>query len=141
MSNYEFVIGQRDSKLLLFRNYLYNKDREKEGITHWRCRNRGCKARCTIDEMGELTSKKFHNHAPFKQSEIVTMRLLSNLKNAATTSEDRSMNVVTRNLVSANEEVIRNLPRERSLTRIVQRERASALPEFVPTIPEIPETL
>ncbi len=37
--------------------------------------------------------------------------------------------------------LIQNFPRERSLQRIVTRERLSEIPDFVPSVPDVPESL
>ncbi len=68
------------------------------------------------------------------------MGLLSNLKNAATAYEDRSMNVDTKNLVGANEGIIRNLPRD-FFNKNFSKGKDISLSEFFPTIFYFLETL
>ncbi len=73
--------------------------------------------------------------------ELDAMEVKSRLKIVARASEDRTTNVVFKELNDVTDDVIQNLPRERSLNRIVQRERLSVIPGFVPSVPEIPECL
>ncbi len=141
MVNFEFIKGQRSGEILIYQGYLFNLDRKIDGVGHWRCRNRSCRVRCTISADSIISLRNNHNHEPLPDTEIDKMKVLSQLKNVSRASEEKTLNVVTRQLVGIDANVIRNLPRERSLLRTVQRERAGNLPHFIPTIPEIPESL
>ncbi len=141
MQDFEYIKGQRSGNILVNKNYLFNLDRTSGGVNYWRCRTRGCRAKCIVNSENLLTTKNEHSHAPLSDEELEKMKTLASLKNSSRMSGDRTQNVVTRQLVNLNNEVIQIMPKERSLSRAVQRERANELSNIIPTLPEIPERL
>ncbi len=82
-----------------------------------------------------------HNHAAPTHILIESMRIKKRMKDGAIGSRDNTVNVVRRQTSNLSTELIVNLPKEDSLKRSVQRIRAAEIPDYVPSIPEIPETL
>ncbi len=125
------INGQRSNKLLIFQSYIFNL-REKRGeTTIWRCRDRNCRAQCIINSDESILLKTPHNHPELTLDTINSLKVKARIKVGAKSSGDRTLNVVMNELKDASIGVIQNLPRERSLNRIVQRERLAELPDFI----------
>ncbi len=141
MVDFELVNGQRNGKLLIHRNYVYNTNGRKDSKNLWRCRIRECRGKCEVGLNNVITVTHDHNHEALNEDEVEALRVQSRFREMARASDDKTLNIVTRNLTNVRADVIKILPKERSLNRTVQRVRQAALPGFVPTIPEIPESM
>ncbi len=135
--------SQKGGEMITLDNYLYNKDKQLgDDKTRWRCKKRTCRGALILsNNLMDIMDRIEHNHPPESNNSIQSLLFKSNLKQNARESRDKSLNVVLNAIGGINEKVIQNLPKDRSLIKTVHRVRSKDIPGFVPSIPEIPESL
>ncbi|XP_071099183.1 uncharacterized protein [Haliotis cracherodii] len=63
LRNVEYIMSQRGTPQILLDGYLYNRNRERQTSTHWRCVIKTCTGRCTTSD-DFLRNQTEHNHPP-----------------------------------------------------------------------------
>ena len=75
----EYVTSQRGTRQILFRGYLFNKNKVRPNGIYWRCTDKTCTGRCTTvgDYIRDFTD---HTHPP---ADATGIRFVSTLRKRA----------------------------------------------------------
>lgn len=79
MDKIEFIDTQRKKKILIYKHYTYNKDKETKNGSSWRCRIRGCGGRILLKDE-QIIKEIEHYHAEVKD-EIHKLKIKNNIYN------------------------------------------------------------
>ncbi|KAG0423147.1 hypothetical protein DMUE_6168 [Dictyocoela muelleri] len=139
----KFLKGQRNSRLLLYCNYIYNLDKKcNNNKTKWKCKHRSCSSRLILTAEETIFSETPHvNHEKLSEFEIITIIAKNEIKEKAFKLTEKSSTIVTSVLKNYPENIYTLLPTERSLTNSVSRVQINNIPYFIPSNSDIPETL
>lgn len=140
----EFLKSQRNADLLIYDNFIYNKDTtsSNNGTTRWRCRVRSCKGAIFTNANNELSGVAIdHNH---QQSAITAekIRIINGIKKRAIETTERSHDILAREIVTLNDdELIIEMPTVKSLKQTIRRARNVNLNQTKDICSDIPEVL
>jgi hypothetical protein len=92
-NEFEFVKGQRGNDLLIYENYVYNKDYNHDGSVRWRCSNRSCRGAVYLDHENSITKQTEHSHPPVPEK-ISKLKIMANIKEKAATTTESAFNII-----------------------------------------------
>jgi FLYWCH zinc finger domain len=144
MAKIKFVKSKRGANQLYFEGFCYNKDKETELKTTYRCVNyqkskTNCKARIHLDVNGEIieeSSNPSHNH-PGQAAAVESRAIVQKIKKTALKNPHLNPKaIISEEAQEIPDALTAELPYVRSITRQIRKARQTARTE-----PEIPQIL
>ena len=94
MANFIWTKTQRGKRMLIYNNFFYTFNSEKNEIETWRCRTRSCKGRIFFKKNEEILNLIEHNHIGNK-NEVIAYLSLQKIKIAASSNFQRASSLVS----------------------------------------------
>ena len=94
MANFIWTKTQRGKRMLIYNNFFYTFNSEKNEIETWRCRTRSCKGRIFFKKNEEILNSKEHNHIVNK-NEVMAYLSLEKIKKTASSNFQRSSSILS----------------------------------------------
>jgi hypothetical protein len=114
MKNYEFIKNQKDNNNLIHEDFIYNKDNRQKIINQWRCVVRTCQSVGILQNDDTFERQSMHNHPNFG-SKINKMKALVQIKESVNRNSGNNLNIVTGITKKFDEEVLRIMPKFKSM--------------------------
>ena len=109
----KFIKSQKGVNQLLYNSFLYQKDRQHNEKTYWKCVEYltfKCKGRChTVDNQVEKEIGE-HNHVP-KVAVIKAKELYSEIKESSKTSTETPLQIIAAATSTSSQAVCSKLPK------------------------------
>ncbi|XP_077474545.1 hsc70-interacting protein isoform X2 [Stigmatopora argus] len=119
----EFTVTKRGGRKLLYNGYAYTFDRMKDGITYWRCEERGrCGGRLkTVNDILHGVPLT-HSHRP-DPSRVVVLKTVQKMKERASNTGEITSSIIQNCTSNFPLEATGSLPKKESLYRMIRRQR------------------
>ncbi|KAI5154391.1 hypothetical protein ENBRE01_3368 [Enteropsectra breve] len=133
----EFFKSIRGNDLVLYEDYIYNKDKTSGNNVRWRCQNRKCKGTLiTVDNL--IIERTPHMHLP-EEIKCKKLRLMNNCKTRITTTMQDNQEIISSLIMEADNDVIGDLPSLKSINNLLTKKRNNSIGVFDYKYEDIPE--
>lgn len=112
--NYEKILNQKNKFNIIHNEYIFNKENRKTVKSGWRCSNRKCSVKGSVDEGDIFIQSGTHNHSK-DSKKIIKLRAVNYIKNESCNNNSKNYEIVTNFTKNLNEEGIKNLPKFKSM--------------------------
>ena len=143
MAEVEFTLTKRGARTLHLNGYQYTLNkRGHNGNTYWRCVDRSCGGRATLDPDDDLVSENnSHSHPP-NHLQVVVSKAVDCMKERASTESTPLPAVYRETMVAMSQHptasaAAANVPTLPSLQTTLQRSRRKRLPPMPSTIDDV----
>ncbi len=121
---------------LVHDGYLYIKNKQKDFVTYWECEDRKCGARVASANGGVHVNKP-HDHVP-TPGRAESLIAKNRLKEAAASSREPAASIVNQVTSDMEFSAVEQLPKNSSMTRMVQRQRSKNMPKAPNSLADFP---
>ncbi|XP_048254602.1 uncharacterized protein LOC125381583 [Haliotis rufescens] len=120
----EYLTSRRGSEQLILDGYIYNRNRERQTCTHWRCVVKTCNGKCTT--VGDfLCNQSEHNHPPEDETRV---NFVSNLRKRAREETTQMQALYEEQVTQVDEANMPAMPSFQSVKSALYRRYIPALP-------------
>ena len=80
--------------MLIFNDFFYTFDKNKDGLENWRCRKRNCLGRISFKSNDEILNIKEHNHL-VDSNEVQAYLTIQKKRNKTAPNNEKSMSIIS----------------------------------------------
>ena len=126
--------------MLIFNDFFYTFDKNKDGVENWRCRKRNCLGRITFKLNYEIVNFKEHNHVE-DSNEVQAYLTIQKKRNKTAPNNEKSMSIISAVTAQTSEGAAEKLPSRRAMSNSVNIVRNKILNDYKPKQLDIPNAL